>query len=202
MRYRTLEFPGFCVTRHLAGGRESSYGGLKNITDFWRFWYLNIPYLRINITLTFMSSSSENSKTDVSVGFRWPYLCPSKGSLENEFEALENEDLKSRKRSTLSRKRRPQISKTKHSISKTKHPNLAVLYKHETNVNTAEIKRDNESNAVQIYSSWKCISAAAWEARWEAMFWTWSENCRGVKKATWLVVKVLKTNLTLKTCSH
>ena len=24
---RTLEFPGFCVTRHLAGGRESSYVG-------------------------------------------------------------------------------------------------------------------------------------------------------------------------------
>ena len=55
--------------------------------------------------------------------------------------------------------RRPQISKTKHSISKTKHPNLAVLYKHETNVNTAEIKRDNESNAVQIYSSWNSAAA-------------------------------------------
>ena len=27
LRYRTLEFPGFCVTRHLAGGRESSYVG-------------------------------------------------------------------------------------------------------------------------------------------------------------------------------
>ena len=86
-------------------------------------------------------------------------------NLENEAPYLENEDPKSRKRSTQSRKRRPQISKTK-------RPNLAVLYKHETNVNTAEIKRDNESNAVQIYSSWKCISAAAWEARWEAMFWT------------------------------
>ena len=24
LRYRTLEFPGFCVTRHLGGGRESS----------------------------------------------------------------------------------------------------------------------------------------------------------------------------------
>ena len=27
LTYRTLEFPGFCVTRHLAGGRESSYVG-------------------------------------------------------------------------------------------------------------------------------------------------------------------------------
>ena len=27
LRYRTLEFPGFCVTRHLAGGLVSSYVG-------------------------------------------------------------------------------------------------------------------------------------------------------------------------------
>ena len=46
---------------------------------------------------------------------------------------LENEAPKSRKRSTLSRKR---------STQKTRH--RSVLYKHETNVNTAEIKRDNE----------------------------------------------------------
>ena len=59
---------------------------VKNITDFWRFYYLNVPCLRINITLIFMSPSSEefthkqeNSKTDVSVGFRRAYLCPSKG---------------------------------------------------------------------------------------------------------------------------
>ena len=32
---------------------------VKNITDFWKFCYLNIPYLRINITLISMSSSSE-----------------------------------------------------------------------------------------------------------------------------------------------
>ena len=31
---------------------------VKNITDFGRFCYLNIPCLRINITLIFMSSSS------------------------------------------------------------------------------------------------------------------------------------------------
>ena len=56
---------------------------LKNITEFWRFCYLNIPCLRINIALIFMSSSSEefthkkeNSKTDLSVGFRRPNLCP------------------------------------------------------------------------------------------------------------------------------
>ena len=64
----------FYVTRHLAGGRESSYVGL------------NIPCLRINITLIFMSSSrdelthkQENSRPDVSFGFRRPYLRPSKG---------------------------------------------------------------------------------------------------------------------------
>ena len=45
---------------------------VKNITDFGRFCHLNIPCLRINITLIFMSSSSEefthwseNSKTDI-----------------------------------------------------------------------------------------------------------------------------------------
>ena len=27
LRQRTVEFPGFCATRHLAGGRESSYVG-------------------------------------------------------------------------------------------------------------------------------------------------------------------------------
>ena len=32
---------------------------VKNITDFWRFCYLNIPCLRMNITLIFMSYSSE-----------------------------------------------------------------------------------------------------------------------------------------------
>ena len=32
---------------------------VENITDFWRFCYLNIPCLRINIALIFMSSSSE-----------------------------------------------------------------------------------------------------------------------------------------------
>ena len=57
---------------HLAGGKESPYVG--------RFCYLNIPCLRINITLPFMSSSSnkfthlkEDSKTDVSAGFWQPY---------------------------------------------------------------------------------------------------------------------------------
>ena len=84
------------------------------------------------------------------------------GSFENE--ALENEDRstkqpnleneapKSRKRSTLN-------SKTKHPRSKTKHPKTrhrSVLYKHETNVNTAEIKRDNEysiTNRMQFKST-------------------------------------------------
>ena len=58
---------------------------------------------------------------------------------------LENEAPKSRKRSTLSRKR---------STQKTRH--RSVLYKHETNVNTAEIKRDNEysiTNRMQFKST-------------------------------------------------
>ena len=80
---------------------------------------------------------------------------------ENEDPSISNEAAKTRKRSN-------QNSKTKHP--KTRH--RSVLYKHDTNTNTAGIKHDNESNAVQIYSSCKCISAAAWEARWEAMFWT------------------------------
>ena len=32
---------------------------VKNITDFLRFCYLNIPCVRINITLIFMSSASD-----------------------------------------------------------------------------------------------------------------------------------------------
>ena len=58
---------------------------VKNVTDFLTFCYLNILCLRINITLIFMSSSSDefmhlrkNSKTDVSVGFQRPYLSPLK----------------------------------------------------------------------------------------------------------------------------
>ena len=59
---------------------------VKNVADFVRFFYLNIPCLGMNVTLIYMSSSNdkfahlqENLKTDVSVGFRQPYLCPSKG---------------------------------------------------------------------------------------------------------------------------
>ena len=58
---------------------------------------------------------------------------------------LENEAPKSRKRSTLSRKR---------STQKSRH--RSVLYKHETNVNTAEIKRHNEysiTNRMQFKST-------------------------------------------------
>ena len=34
LRERTLEFPGFCMTRHLADDQESSYVGYKHN----RFW--------------------------------------------------------------------------------------------------------------------------------------------------------------------
>ena len=44
---------------HLAGGRESSYKWVKNVSGFLSFCYLNIPCLRIIITLIFMSSSSD-----------------------------------------------------------------------------------------------------------------------------------------------
>ena len=39
--------------------RVGWHSPFKNITDFWRFCYLKIPCLRINIPLIFMSSSSE-----------------------------------------------------------------------------------------------------------------------------------------------
>ena len=68
----------------LAAGKALVW--VKNVTDFLTFCYLNIGCLRINITLLFMSSSSDefmhlkkNSKTDVSVGFKRPYLSPVKG---------------------------------------------------------------------------------------------------------------------------
>ena len=58
---------------------------VKNVTDFLRFCYLNILCLRMNITLSFLSSSGDiftlllkNSTPDVSVGFRPPHLCHSK----------------------------------------------------------------------------------------------------------------------------
>ena len=93
---------------------------------------------------------------------------------------LENEAPKTRKRSTLDRKRYPKTRKRSTQISKTKHPKTrhrSVLYKHETNVNTAEIKRDNEysiTNRMQFKSTQveNALNAAAWETRWEAMFWT------------------------------
>ena len=46
---------------YLAGGRESSYVGLKRYL-FFESCYLNIPCLRINITLKLMSSSSNKLK--------------------------------------------------------------------------------------------------------------------------------------------
>ena len=87
----------------------------------------------------------------------WSYGSFENEALENEDRStkhpkLENEAPKSRKRSTLDRKRSTQNSKTKHP--KTRH--RSVLYKHETNVNTAEIKRDNEysiTNRMQFKSS-------------------------------------------------
>ena len=69
---------------------------VKNITDFWRFCYLNIPCLRMNIALIFLSSSSEefthkyeNSKTDVSVGFLRPYCTPDRDTnMASPYKAL------------------------------------------------------------------------------------------------------------------
>ena len=58
---------------------------------------------------------------------------------------------KTEARSTLDRKRSTQNSKTKHP--KTRH--RSVLYKHETNANTAGIKHDNESNSpVPHHRAW------------------------------------------------
>ena len=66
---------------------------------------------------------------------------------------------KSRKRNTLDRKRSTQKLDTGLSFISAR----PMLIQHESSTIT---------NAVQIYSSCKCISAAALEARWEAMFWT------------------------------
>ena len=52
---------------------------VKNITDFGRFFYLNIPCLKINITLIIFTSSSSEEFTSikqmhVSVSFRRPHM--------------------------------------------------------------------------------------------------------------------------------
>ena len=84
LRYRTLKFPGFCVTWHLAEGQESSYVGWKHYRS-WEIlpskhslsqnkYYFNLyEFLRWRI-----HALVGNSKTDVSVGFRRPYLCHKK----------------------------------------------------------------------------------------------------------------------------
>ena len=62
---------------------------VEKVTDRLRFCYLKLTCLWINITLIFMSSSSNEFmlygrsyyliKTDVSAGIRLPWLCLSKG---------------------------------------------------------------------------------------------------------------------------
>ena len=71
------------VTRHLAGGREGSYIWVKNITNFGRFCYLNIPCLRINITLIlyeffkrWIRALVAKLKNRCFCWFRRPCLCP------------------------------------------------------------------------------------------------------------------------------
>ena len=78
LRYTTHEFPGFCVTGHLADGQESSYVGLKH----YRFWEIeNKYYFNLYEFLTAKNSriSRKTQKLGISVGFRRPYLCPWKG---------------------------------------------------------------------------------------------------------------------------
>ena len=82
LRYTTREFPGFCVTGHLADGQESSYVGLKH----YRFWEIeNNYYFNLYEFLTAKNSriSRKTQKLDVSVGFRRPYLCPWRGHNEH-----------------------------------------------------------------------------------------------------------------------
>ena len=64
------------MTSHLSWQPRKLFCVKNNVTEFLRFCKLIIRCLRINITLIFMSSSSDglmhlkkNSKTDVSVGF-------------------------------------------------------------------------------------------------------------------------------------
>ena len=78
------------LLRDAAFGVTASWKALmwvKNITDFGRFCYLNIPCLRINITVILYeffkrwidALVGKLRNNDVSVSFRRPYLCPSKG---------------------------------------------------------------------------------------------------------------------------
>ena len=61
MRVRTPKFPCFCMMWHSDGSRKA-LTWVKNITQFWRFWYLKKKTcLRINITLIFMSSSRKDA---------------------------------------------------------------------------------------------------------------------------------------------
>ena len=84
------------------------------------------------------------------------------GSLENK--ALENED-RSMKHPNLENEA-PKNSKTKTPKLET---GLSFINTRQCLANTAAIKHDTESNAVQIYSSrtvscCKCVTSAAWEA--------------------------------------
>ena len=111
----------------------------------------NIP-LNINKRLTNISSSKEVFDESIATyqqalkesGYDHKLTYNPEGSFKNE--ALET-----RKRSTLSQKRNTQNSKTKHP----KTQNRSVVYKHETNANTAGIKHDNESNSpVPHHRAW------------------------------------------------
>ena len=76
----TLEFLGFCMTRHLHDGRESCHVG-KKVTYFGEFDHLNSLCIRKSIILTFLSSSrdkfTQTSRTDVSFDFGRPRWSPS-----------------------------------------------------------------------------------------------------------------------------
>ena len=85
LRQWTVEFQGFCVTRHLANCQESSYVGLKH-NQFWEIlpskhslsqnkYYFNLyEFLKRRI-----HSLVGKLKNRYSVGFRRPHLCPWKG---------------------------------------------------------------------------------------------------------------------------
>ena len=63
LRYMTFEFPGFC---------EAAFNWRPGKILCGRFWYLNIPCLRINITFSFWVPPAKNSLDyEQSLFFSW-----------------------------------------------------------------------------------------------------------------------------------
>ena len=67
LRYTTHEFPGFCVTGHLADGQESSYVGLKH----YRFWEIENKYY-FNL-YEFLTAKNSRISRKTQKGTQWSW---------------------------------------------------------------------------------------------------------------------------------